>query len=123
MASAPLLQNDALAPASAPPKGAVLGVLSEEFSPDAKREEEVSSAGDQRVSLVPDVAAALMKDGYSVVVQTMAGFYAGFKDDAYAEVGCQVLSREEVIAKSDVLFAIEPPVRSFESMRGKILIS
>ncbi|CAK0860548.1 unnamed protein product [Prorocentrum cordatum] len=121
MASAPLLQNDTLAPASAPPKGPVLGVLSEEFSPDVKREDDAS--GDQRVSLVPDVAAALMKDGYSVAVQTMAGFYAGFTDEAYAEAGCQVLSREEVIARSDVLFAIAPPVRSFGSMRGKVLVS
>ena len=116
---APLLQNDTLAQATAPLRPAVLGVLSEEYSPDAK----VEGAGDQRVSLVPDVAAALMKDGYSVNVQEGAGAYAGFSDEAYEKAGCKMMCRSDCISASDVLFAIEPPIRTFKALNGKTLIS
>ncbi|CAE7354434.1 pntA [Symbiodinium natans] len=113
MASAtPLLKDDKAQP------GCILGVLSEGFSPDAKL-----SKGDQRVSMVPEVAAQLMKDGYAVHVEKGAGLYAGFSDKAYADKGCVVASRGDVIDKSQVLFALDAPVQDFSTMNCKVLVS
>jgi len=64
-----------------------------------------------------------MKDGYKIVVETGAGVWAGFSDDAYTKAGCEVTSRSEVINRSQVLFCIEPPVQDFDKLGGKVLIS
>ncbi|CAJ1393911.1 unnamed protein product [Effrenium voratum] len=113
MASAtPLLKDDKAKP------GCVLGVLSEGFSPDAK-----VSKGDQRVSMVPDVAESLIKDGYAVVVERGAGMFAGYSDEAYASKGCEIKSRGDTIDASQVLFALEPPAEDFPRMNCKVLIS
>eukprot|EP00439_Symbiodinium_sp_Y106_P014387 s3055_g2.t1 len=45
-----------------------LGVLHEGFNPDSR-----ISKGDQRISMVPDVAEQLIKDGYGVIVEKGAG--------------------------------------------------
>jgi len=119
MTSAPLLKNDALPPASAGAAPALeLGILSEGFSPDAR-----NSTGDQRVSMVPEVAEQLIKDGYAINVENNAGVYSGFSDQAYAAKGCRIVNRAEVIRRSQVLFQIDPPISSFHQLRGKILIS
>ncbi|CAJ1358097.1 unnamed protein product [Effrenium voratum] len=119
MASAPLLQNDALPPANAGVAvGLELGVLHEGFSPDS-----MTSKGDQRVSMVPDVAEQLIKDGYGVNVEKGAGVYSGFADQAYVQKGCRIANRAEVIKKSSVLFSIEPPVSDFAACKGKVVIS
>mmetsp|Transcript_58128 Transcript_58128/g.94475 ORF Transcript_58128/g.94475 Transcript_58128/m.94475 type:complete len:1031 (-) Transcript_58128:2-3094(-) len=116
MASAtPLLKPENDAPAS---PGCKLGVLSEGYSPDAKL-----SKGDQRVSMVPEVAASLIKDGYAVFVERGAGVFAGYSDEAYEAKGCKVTSRGDTIDKSEVLFALEPPVADFQTMNCKVLIS
>lgn len=116
--SAPLLQNDTLVTASAPAATVALGILSEGYAPDSKMQ-----AGDQRVSMVPDVAASLMKDGYSINVEKGAGLHAGFADDSFEKAGCKLLSRAEVISKSAVIFSLEPPVADFPKMSGKVVIS
>ncbi|OLP81055.1 NAD(P) transhydrogenase, mitochondrial [Symbiodinium microadriaticum] len=86
MATAPLLQNDALPQATA---GAAvmleLGVLHEGFNPDSR-----ISKGDQRISMVPDVAEQLIKDGYGVIVEKGAGIYSGFTDEAGASWPAEV---------------------------------
>jgi len=116
MASAtPLLKGETAAP-TAP--GCKLGVLGEGYSPDAK-----ISKGDQRVSMVPEVAGSLIKDGYAVYVERGCGIYAGYSDEAYAAKGCTVTSRGDTISKSEVLFALEPPVSDFQTMNCKVLIS
>lgn len=118
--AAPLLKNDTLSAATvAAGVGLELGVLHEGFAPDGKS----TGTGDQRVSLVPSVAEQLIKDGYGVIVERGAGVYSGFADSAYEEKGCRIASRAEVIQKSQMLFAIEPPVNDFAQLKGKTLIS
>jgi len=117
MSTAPLVQNDALPAAKAasePP--AVIGCLHEGYGLDGYE-------GDQRVSMTPPVAAQIMKDGYKIMVETGAGVLAGFSDESYAAVGCEVLPRSAVIEKSQMLFCIEPPLPDFAALGGKILIS
>jgi len=119
MATAPLLKNDALPQATAGAAPALeLGCLGEGFSPDSR-----VSRGDQRVSIVPDVAEQLIKDGYAVNVESNAGVYAGFSNEAYTAKGCRIMSRSDVIRRSQVLFQIECPVNDLPQLRGKTLIS
>jgi NAD(P) transhydrogenase len=121
MAQAPLLKNDGLQQAVAPDSpGAVLGVLSEGFDPERPHCE---GCGDQRVSIVPAVATAMIKEGYLIIVQSGAGLFAGVQDSAYLEAGCKVLSRAEVMRQAQVCFAIEPPVNDFPNLGGKIVVS
>eukprot|EP00441_Pelagodinium_beii_P018122 CAMPEP_0197658654 /NCGR_PEP_ID=MMETSP1338-20131121/45366_1 /TAXON_ID=43686 ORGANISM="Pelagodinium beii, Strain RCC1491" /NCGR_SAMPLE_ID=MMETSP1338 /ASSEMBLY_ACC=CAM_ASM_000754 /LENGTH=221 /DNA_ID=CAMNT_0043235277 /DNA_START=67 /DNA_END=729 /DNA_ORIENTATION=- len=119
MATAPLLKNDALPPASAAAVPALeLGCLGEGYSPDARL-----SRGDQRVSMVPDVAEQLIKDGYAINIESNSGVYSGYSNEAYTAKGCRIMSRSDVIRRSQVLFQIECPVNDLPAMRGKILIS
>mmetsp|Transcript_27817 Transcript_27817/g.82924 ORF Transcript_27817/g.82924 Transcript_27817/m.82924 type:complete len:1028 (-) Transcript_27817:136-3219(-) len=119
MTSAPLLKNDGLAP-GAPGEGPplVLGVLSEGYNP-----RNPGVGGDQRVSLAPDSCKQLIKDGYAIVVETGAGLYCDFSDQAYTEVGCTIVSRDQVVAKSSLMFCITPPQHDFARMKDKALIS
>jgi len=75
------------------------------------------------VSMVPAVAAELIQDGYVINVETGAGVCAGFFDAAYQEAGCKILARDELICKSDAIFAIHPPKIDFDKMAGKILVA
>eukprot|EP00448_Togula_jolla_P018056 CAMPEP_0170590556 /NCGR_PEP_ID=MMETSP0224-20130122/11933_1 /TAXON_ID=285029 /ORGANISM="Togula jolla, Strain CCCM 725" /LENGTH=1034 /DNA_ID=CAMNT_0010914361 /DNA_START=47 /DNA_END=3151 /DNA_ORIENTATION=- len=119
MSAAPLLKNDGLPPTETVPAagGMTLGLLAEGYT------EGKSGGGDQRVSLSPESCKQLVKDGYCIKVEWAAGKNADFSDEAYAAVGCQVLPRGVVIAQSNVLFSIKPPVQDFKAMKDKILIS
>jgi len=46
------------------------------------------------VSISPDAAKQLIKDGYQVVVETGACQYSEMSDAAYTEVGCTIGSRD-----------------------------
>ncbi|MBM4010571.1 MAG: NAD(P) transhydrogenase subunit alpha [Planctomycetes bacterium] len=61
--------------------------------------------GEQRVSLVPTGASALVKAGLQVLVEAGAGTAAGFRDDDYIAAGATVVPREEALA-ADVVLAI-----------------
>jgi NAD(P) transhydrogenase subunit alpha len=49
-----------------------------------------TEAGEQRVSLTPDVVARFTKEGHEVVVQSGAGTAAGFIDEAYVASGASI---------------------------------
>src|SRR6266851_3668555 len=48
-----------------------------------------TAEGENRVALIPDVVARL--EGLTVAVERGAGSAAGFADDAYAEVGAELV--------------------------------
>lgn len=62
-----------------------------------------------RVSLNPDIAAALIKSNIRVITETGAGLRAFSNDNAYAAAGVTLASRQEVLAQSDILLAINAP--------------
>ena len=67
-------------------------------------------AGERRVATTPEVAAQLMKLGYSVAVQSGAGDEASFSDDAYRAAGCEILSSaKEIFAAADILMKVRAP--------------
>ncbi len=66
--------------------------------------------GEQRVALVPDVAAKLAASGFTVVVEAGAGKQAGFHDDAYRAVGVVVeTDRWALLSTANVVLLVQPP--------------
>src|SRR5579871_329701 len=63
-----------------------------------------SFPGERRVALVPAVIANLAKAGFEVVVETGAGFAAGYPDAAYSAKGARLAAdRAEVFRQADVI--------------------
>jgi NAD(P) transhydrogenase subunit alpha len=66
--------------------------------------------GEQRVATTPEVAAQLIKLGFSVAVEANAGAAASFSDDAYKEAGCDVvMSGDDLWAQSDLILKVRAP--------------
>jgi NAD(P) transhydrogenase subunit alpha len=64
-----------------------------------------SRAGETRVALTPDAVKALVRDGWSVDVQTGAGVASHFLDTAYVEAGANVVDAP----LGDVNLRVNPP--------------
>ncbi len=61
--------------------------------------------GERRVALIPASVPALRKAGCEVVVETGAGYPAGYPDADYIEKGATILpSRQEVFSRADIIF-------------------
>jgi len=68
--------------------------------------------GEHRVATTPDVAAQLMKLGYSVAVETGAGERASYSDAAYRAAGCEVIgSGSDLWRQSDIILKVRAPER------------
>jgi len=83
-------------------------------------------AGERRVATTPDVAAQLMKLGYSVAVQSGAGSEASFSDDAYRAAGCEIVaSAKEIFSHSDIVMKVRAPEGDELGLlrKGQVLIS
>ena len=62
---------------------------------------------EDRVALIPIHAEALIKKGFSVLVEQGAGLAAGYVDDAYRQRGVTLLANaENVIAEADVIVVV-----------------
>jgi NAD(P) transhydrogenase subunit alpha len=76
-----------------------------------------------RVSVLPDMAAALVKKGVQVYVEKGAGDRAFAADTDYALGGATIHPREHVIKDADLILCMHPPEASaIENFRSKILI-
>lgn len=65
---------------------------------------------EQRVALVPESAARLVKAGADVVIEEGAGTAAGFSDQQYVAAGAhQAPSIDEALAGAHVILAVQPP--------------
>ena len=83
-----------------------------------------TASGEHRVALVPASVGPVGALGALVAVEAGAGFSAGFSDTAYAEAGAAVLSRAQVIDRSDLLIAVGSPGRGTDDRlrRGQTLL-
>jgi len=62
------------------------------------------------VALAPDSAGRLVKSGLEVAIQAGAGLRAGFRDDAYRDVGVTVVpDARAAFAESQVVTKVQPP--------------
>jgi NAD(P) transhydrogenase subunit alpha len=64
-------------------------------------------APETRVSLVPEVAAALVKMNVTVWVEHGAGVTAFFNDATYTAVGAQIKNGDEIRSSADVILTIQ----------------
>lgn len=55
------------------------------------------------VALVPQVASKLIKDDFHILIESGAGQASGYSDELYRSIGGEVVPRQEILSKSDVL--------------------
>ena len=90
-----------------------------------------SCAGERRVAIAPNALAQFKKVKVDVVVESGAGDRAGFSDQAYAEAGARIASRDEVFASADVIAMVRSlgaNVQSYQAdlarmKQGQLLVS
>ena len=61
---------------------------------------------ENRVSITPDTCKSYIKAGLEVIIEKNAGYNASFLDTIYKESGAQVLDREQVLQKADILVSV-----------------
>lgn len=67
--------------------------------------------GENRVALVPDTAAKLIKTGYVVHVEKDAGINAGFTDESYTKSGAKIISDlSELYNSAEVVMKVQRPL-------------
>jgi len=63
-----------------------------------------------RVALLPVGAHLLREDGHAVLIQKDAGLASGFSDQAYADVGAQIVDlADEIYARAELVVKIKEP--------------
>ncbi len=62
-----------------------------------------------RVGLVPDGAALLVGAGHEVLVEAGAGGGSGFSDEAYADAGAHLVSREQAWRGAELVVKVKEP--------------
>ena len=66
--------------------------------------------GEVRAAIVPANASKLIKQGFTVAVQSGLGDASGYADADYAEAGANVIeNRGELLAGSDIVMAVRKP--------------
>lgn len=79
---------------------------------------------DRRVALLPEHLEALRKLRVDILVEERAGALAFADDTHYRETGGELLPREELVKRSDILVGISPPAADTKGLRaGQIIVS
>lgn len=69
-----------------------------------------TKSSENRISLTPDGAKTLIRDGHHVYVERGGGIKAGFSDEAYAAAGAELTDRAEVIyCNADMIIKVKEP--------------
>ena len=67
-------------------------------------------SGENRVSLVPDVASKLIKKGFEIHVEKDAGLKAGFLNEKYEAAGAKIYDNvEELYSSADIVLKVQRP--------------
>lgn len=67
------------------------------------------TAGENRVALLPESVATLVKMNVTMLVEAGAGLSSFASDDEYVQAGASIATKEKVIAGADLLIKIQPP--------------
>jgi NAD(P) transhydrogenase subunit alpha len=78
--------------------------------------------GENRVAMLPESVATLIKMNVSVLVEKDAGLAAFASDEQYQQVGATIANKQEVIAKSDLVLKIQPPTAEETKMLREGLV-
>lgn len=66
--------------------------------------------GERRVATTPDAAKRLQTLGFSVALESGAGINANFSDEAYREVGVEIIEDARSLwSNSDIILKVRPP--------------
>lgn len=82
--------------------------------------------GESRVAITPDVVKLLVKEGFTVQVETEAGSRASFSDTKYTDVGAEIVGDTTTLwSNADVVLKVNAPsVSEAQLMKeGAILVS
>jgi proton-translocating NAD(P)+ transhydrogenase subunit alpha len=71
--------------------------------------------GENRIAMLPDAAAALVKMKAEVFVEKGAGEKAFASDSDYEKAGAKVVSGHDIVKGSDIILSVNPPDRNFIS--------
>lgn len=85
-----------------------------------------TKAGEKRVALSPAVAQQFIKQGYSCLIQSQAGYASNFSDEAYQNAGCSIiLNVSELLSQADIVVKVNAPTEEEIGMmkNGCVLIS
>ena len=79
---------------------------------------------ENRVSITPDTCKSYIKAGLDVIIEKNAGYNASFLDSVYKENGAQVLDREKVLQKADILVSVSTILENsdLEILKNKAVI-
>lgn len=76
-----------------------------------------------RVSVLPEHIPILKKLNSSVIIEKGAGENAFADDKKYVEAGAEVVSRNEVIKRSELILSIHiPPETEFDPLQSKVIL-
>ena len=76
-----------------------------------------------RVSLLPEHIALLKKLNSTILVENNAGENAFASDEKYTEAGASVLSREDVLTRSEIILSIHLPSETeIDLLQSKIIL-
>ena len=79
---------------------------------------------ENRVSITPDTCKSYIKAGLDVIIEINAGYNASFLDSVYKESGANVLDREQVLQKADILVSVSTILENsdLEILKNKTVI-
>lgn len=79
---------------------------------------------ENRVSITPDTCRSFIKAGLDVIIEKNAGYNASFLDSVYKESGANVLDREQVLQKADILVSVSTILENsdLEILKNKAVI-
>ena len=83
-----------------------------------------TAPGERRVALVPDVVSRLAASSFTIAVERDAGAAAGFSDEAYADVGAEVVDGSALLAGAHAVVRVASPTadEAAELSAGTVLI-
>lgn len=65
--------------------------------------------GENRVALTPNVCGQLIKQGYECLVENNAGYNSNFNDEAYLNIGCKIVSKQDALSQANILAKVNAP--------------
>lgn len=82
------------------------------------------SENESRVGLTPEAVELLVDNGHQLLIETLAGKGANYKDTDYSECGGFILNdHNEIFKRSDIILKISPPtLNEIESLKGNQII-
>lgn len=83
------------------------------------------SPGENRVAMLPESVATLVKMNVTLLVETGAGSASFASDRQYEEAGAKTDSKKAIIASSDLLLKIQPPTDEEVALlkEGQVIMS